>query len=74
MKTYARLQDLRPENDPRRLAGLLRLGLLAELDAPLKAMRLYGEVMKHSPRASQNFETARGRLQELTKDGSLLAK
>lgn len=74
MKTYARLRDLRPENDLHRLGGLLRLGLMQELDAPLKAMRLYGEVMKHSPRSSANFETARKRLGEMTRDGSLVTK
>lgn len=74
MKTYARLQELRPENDLHRINGLLRLGLMTELDAPLKAMRLYADVMKNAPRSSPSFETARRRLQELTNDGSLLAK
>lgn len=71
--TYAKLVRLTPSADPDRLRGLLRMGLLLEMESqPLKAMRAYAEVLKHSPR-DDAFEVARKRLSALSRDGSLLS-
>jgi TolA-binding protein len=74
-QAYGQLKDVSPKDDPARLAGLLRLGLLLELeDKPRDAAPLYGEVMKRAERGSPAFESARKRLQALTGDKSLLGK
>ncbi len=73
-RTYERLLTISPLNDPHRLHGLLRLGMLYELGGrPRRSMRLYGEVLKRAPRGGVDFEAARKRLHALSKDGSLLA-
>ncbi len=72
LHTYEQLRAETPANDSFRVNGLLRLGLLQEMKSPLKAMKLYGEVMRHSERAAPAFETARKRVQALSADGALL--
>ncbi|MBI3565273.1 MAG: tetratricopeptide repeat protein [Elusimicrobia bacterium] len=70
---YQRLLDAEPKDDPPRLAGLLRLALMLELeDKPRSAAPLYTEVMKRSSRGTSTFETARKRLEALTQDKSLV--
>lgn len=72
---YQKLVDVSPKDDAARLAGLLRLGLLLELeDKPREAAPLYGEVVKRSEKGTPGFETARKRLEALTQDKSLLKK
>ncbi|MDO8756486.1 MAG: hypothetical protein Q7J64_00595, partial [Elusimicrobiota bacterium] len=72
---YERLRALGPKDDPPRLSGLLRLGLMLELeDNPQSAAPLYMEVLKNSERRSQTFETARKRLESLTSDKSLIKR
>lgn len=72
---YERLKTALPQDDPARLAGLLRLALLLELeDKPRQAAPLYGEIMRRAERGGQTFETARKRLQALTGDKSLLGR
>ncbi len=71
-RTYQKLYRTRPRNNTYRLHGLVRLGLLYELQGrPMDAMRLYAEVLK-GPR-TQFFEVARKRLNALARDGSLLS-
>jgi TolA-binding protein len=66
-EAYAALKEVLPREDPARLAGLLRLGLLLELeDKPREAAPLYGEVLKHAEKGSPPFESARKRLEALT--------
>ena len=66
-EAYAGLKNLTPREDPARLSGLLRLGLLLELeDKPREALPLYGDVLKYAERGSVPFESARKRLQALT--------
>lgn len=70
---YERLRALTPKEDPARLSGLLRLGLMLELeDKPASAAPLYAEVLKRSERGSASFETARKRLESLSSDKSLV--
>lgn len=70
---YQRLLDAEPKDDAPRLAGLLRLALMLELeDKPRSAAPLYTEVMKRSTRGTSTFETARKRLEALTQDKSLV--
>ncbi|MDP3542929.1 MAG: tetratricopeptide repeat protein [Elusimicrobiota bacterium] len=70
---YERLRALTPKDDAARLAGLLRLALMLELeDQPQAAAPLYMEVLKRSERGSQTFETARKRLESLSRDKSLV--
>ncbi len=70
---YERLRALTPKDDASRLSGLLRLALMLELeDRPQTAAPLYLEVLKRSPRGSQTFETARKRLESLSRDKSLI--
>lgn len=70
---YERLRALTPKDDASRLAGLLRLALMLELeDQPQTAAPLYMEVLKRSERGSQTFETARKRLESLSRDKSLI--
>jgi TolA-binding protein len=70
---YERLRALSPKDDAARLSGLLRLGLMLELeDKPQAAAPLYAEVLKRAERGSQTFETARKRLQSLSSDKSLV--
>lgn len=70
---YEKLKGVSPKDDPARLAGLLRLALLLELeDKSRAAAPLYAEIMKHAKRGSSMFETARKRLEALTKDKSLI--
>lgn len=72
---YERLKPTRPVDDPSRLAGLLRLALMLELEEkPRQAMPLYGEVMRYSERGGQTWETARKRIEALTGDKSLLGR
>lgn len=74
-QAYELLKGVSPKDDPARLAGLLRLGLMLELqDKPREAAPLYGEIMKHSGRGSQTFEAARKRLEALTQDKALVGK
>jgi TolA-binding protein len=70
---YERLRALSPKDDAARLSGLLRLGLMLELeDKPQSAAPLYGEVLKRAERGSPTFETARKRLESLSSDKSLI--
>jgi tetratricopeptide (TPR) repeat protein len=70
---YERLKNVSPPDDPSRLAGLLRLALMLELeDKPRDAAPLYMEVMRRCERGGSSFETARKRLEALTSDKSLL--
>jgi len=72
---YERLRALSPKDDASRLSGLLRLGLMLELeDKPGSAAPLYAEVLKHAERGGQTFETARKRLQSLSSDKSLIQR
>jgi tetratricopeptide (TPR) repeat protein len=72
---YERLKGARPAADAARLAGLLRLALMLELeDKPRQAAPLYMDVMRHSERGSSTFETARKRVEVLTGDRSLLGR
>jgi TolA-binding protein len=74
-QAYEQLKDALPKNDPSRLAGLLRLGLLLELaDKPREAAPVYGEIMQRAERKSAVFESARKRLEALTQDKALLGK
>lgn len=72
---YERLRALLPKNDAARLSGLLRLGLMLELeDKPHDAAPLYADVLRNSERGSQTFETARKRLESLSGDKSLIKR
>ncbi len=72
-QAYELLKDVSPKDDPARLAGLLRLGLLLELqDKPREAAPLYGEIMKRAGKSSPVFESARKRLEALTQDKTLV--
>jgi len=72
-QAYQGLVAERPAQDPTRLKGLLRLALLYELESkPLKAMPLYGEVLRLSPGESLEFETARKRLESMSRSGVLV--
>ena len=74
-QAYELLKNVSPKDDPARLAGLLRLGLMLELkDKPREAAPLYAEIMKRSERGSQTFEAARKRLEALTQDKALVGK
>lgn len=67
---YQELVTALPKNDPARLAGILRLALLLELEEkPRAAAPLYGDILHHANRSSATFETARKRLESLTKGG-----
>lgn len=73
-KAYEKLLIMGPAADPFRLQGLLRLGLIYEINnQPLKAMKLYGEILKRAPHG-EVFQHARKRVQILTADGSLLSR
>jgi TolA-binding protein len=66
-EAYAALKGVAPKSDPARLSGLLRLGLMLELeDKPREALPLYGDVLKNAERGSVPFESARKRLEALT--------
>jgi len=68
LKDYSRLTDLSPADDVHRLNGLLRLGLLYELEEkPLKALPLYAEVVKRDRADGGLRKTALGRMQVLTR-------
>ncbi len=70
---YGQLRALSPQDDSARLAGLLRLGLLLELeDKSKEAAPLYLEVLKCAQSGSAPFETARKRLESLSGDKSLM--
>ena len=70
---YERLRALTPPEDPARVAGLLRLGLMLELeDKPREAAPIYAELLRRAERGGQTFETARKRLEALSSDKSLL--
>jgi tetratricopeptide (TPR) repeat protein len=72
---YEELKGVSPKNDPARLAGLLRLGLLLELsDKPRDAAPLYAEVLERAEKGTPTFETARKRLEGLTKEKALVGK
>lgn len=72
---YQKLLDAEPKDDAPRLAGLLRLALMLELeDKPRSAAPLYTDIMKHSQRGSSTFDTARKRLEALTQDKSLIGR
>ncbi len=72
---YERLRALSPKDDGARLSGLLRLGLMLELeDKPQSAGPLYAEVLRHAERGSPSFETARKRLESLSHDKSLIKR
>jgi tetratricopeptide (TPR) repeat protein len=74
-QAYEQLKAVSPKDDPARLSGLLRLGLLLELeDKPRNAAPLYAEIVKRAERGSPVFESARKRLEALTSDKSLLKK
>lgn len=63
---YASLKDARPLDDPARMAGLVRLALMLELeDKAQQAYPLYSDVAAHADRASKPYETARKRLDAL---------
>lgn len=65
---YSLLRDARPVADPNRLRGLLRLGMMHELAGKrLPAMQAYAEVMRSAPRDGADFETARKRVESLTR-------
>jgi TolA-binding protein len=71
---YEKLKDASPKEDPSRLSGLLRLGLMLELeDKPKDAAPLYAEIVKRAEPGA-TFETARKRLEVLTQDKSLIGK
>lgn len=66
-QAYELLKGVTPKDDPARLAGLLRLGLMLELeDKPREAAPLYGEILKHAEKGSSTFESARKRLEAIT--------
>lgn len=68
LAAYELLRGVRPVAEPNRLRGLLRLGMLYELaNKPLRAMPVYGEVMRSAPRNGADFETARRRVESLTR-------
>lgn len=72
---YERLGALLPKDDAARLSGLLRLALMRELaDKPQTAAPLYMDVLRNAERGSQNWETARKRLEALSSDKSLIKK
>jgi len=72
---YERLRALSPKDDAARLSGLLRLGLMLELeDNPGAAAPLYAEVLRSAAKGSATFETARKRLETLTSDKSLIKR
>ncbi len=72
---YERLRALSPKDDAARLSGLLRLGLMLELeDKPNEAAPLYAEVLRSAERGGQTFETARKRLESLSSDKSLIRR
>jgi TolA-binding protein len=72
-EAYEQLRHVMPVNDPARLSGLLRLGLMLELkDRPGDAAPLYAEIIKHADKGSATFESARKRLEALTQDKSLV--
>lgn len=72
---YEQLKSVTPADDPSRLAGLLRLGLMLELaDKPREAAPIYAEVVRRAEKGSPGFETARKRLEALTQDKSLIGK
>ncbi len=72
---YERLGALLPKDDSSRLAGLLRLALMLELeDKPQAAAPLYMDVLRHAARGSPSWETARKRLEALSADKSLIKK
>jgi tetratricopeptide (TPR) repeat protein len=72
---YLRLKGVTPADDPSRLSGLLRLALMLELeDKPRESAPLYGEVLRRAERGSQNWETARKRLESLTSDKALIGR
>lgn len=74
-EAYEELKGVEPKDDPARLSGLLRLGLLLELqDKPREAAPLYAEVVRRAEKGSASFETARKRLEGLTRDKALLGK
>ncbi len=72
---YRSLRALKPANDPIRLRGLVRLGLLEEVAGrPLQAMSAYAEAVKLAPRGGADAKAALTRMEALTSDGSLLAR
>jgi TolA-binding protein len=72
---YERLKALGPKDDTARLSGLLRLGLMLELeDKPNSAAPLYAEVLRNADKSGATFETARKRLESLSSDKSLIKK
>ena len=74
-QAYEQLKDVAPKDDPARLAGLLRLGLLLELeDKPREAAPLYAEIMRRADKKGAAFESARKRLEALTRDKALIGK
>lgn len=63
---YAALQAATPGDDPARLAGLVRLGLILELeDKPKEAAPLYLDVVSHAEASSKPYAAARARLDAL---------
>lgn len=68
VKAYSLLMGARPRADANRLRGLLRLAILHELaNQPRLALPVYAEVMRSADRSSQDFETARRRVETLTR-------
>jgi TolA-binding protein len=66
---YEALQDVMPGDDPARLAGLLRLALILELeDKPRAAVPFYIDVATHAGQDSKAYATARQRLDALEKE------
>jgi tetratricopeptide (TPR) repeat protein len=67
---YLRLKDASPPGDPARLAGLLRLALLLELeDKAAEAAPLYRDVAANAEAGSKLSDTARRRLDALGQNG-----
>ena len=63
---YQKLAGETPKHDPARLAGLLRLSLLLELeDRPKSAAPLYKEILRYSEPHSSIHDTAQKRLTAL---------
>jgi tetratricopeptide (TPR) repeat protein len=72
---YQALRASRPAAHLLRLRGLVRLGLILEVqDKPIEAMGVYVELMKAAPRGGEEWKAAALRLEALSRDGSLVGK
>jgi len=74
-EAYARLRDARPASDPARLAGLLRLALILELeDKAQQAFPLYSDIVANADPSSKPYATARKRLDALNPDNPAIVR